>query len=515
MPYNPGIQDISGQLLAQGMQARAQGIAGGVTTLFQGLQQNQMMTNQAIARFQAASAANPKLLDFLNKAGTEESPVPVNPDVLKAYSDIKSGKTNVQNTALLAQFADSYNQAEMAQQQQLLRQAQMDLITAQAEKAQRENLLMQQDEEFFANLEKMAKEGAKPSEKPSAVPTPQQAEAINRFATQLPQAGAQAPVAGGVPPMLARGGVPAAAPLGETNGIPAAAVRQRPYAGPTEQDIVEARMQLGPGASRNSIRLQANKIAESRAKAIIPSGVFQTEEEAMREASRLDESLPISGYTRAAKYDPTAKGYVLTQLQSVQTPEEKAREAALVRSGETRAVGAEKYIADLSTAAAEASDDRYRLQQIRNLYEEGVSTGFSSGDWFVRAQSLGAELGLIDPKKQAKKEELIALLAQDSLTKTRTLLKGQGSVANAERERVDKISTDAKKRPEANLELVKTTDGVYKKLIAAENERMRLEDQGLNSIQVQKQLQRWWLSNKLDKFMDGGAPLPAGWQEVR
>lgn len=125
MPYNPGIQDISGQLLAQGMQARAQGIAGGVTTLFQGLQQNQMMTNQAIARFQAATASNPKLLDFLNKAGTEESPVPVNPDVLKAYADIKSGKTNVQNTALLAQFADSYNQAEMAQQQQMLRQAQM------------------------------------------------------------------------------------------------------------------------------------------------------------------------------------------------------------------------------------------------------------------------------------------------------------------------------------------------------------------------------------------------------
>ena len=514
MPYNPGIQDISGQLLAQGMQARAQGIAGGVTTLFQGLQQNQMMTNQAIARFQAATAANPKLLDFLNKAGTEESPVPVNPDVLKAYADIKSGKTNVQNTALLAQFADSYNQAEMAQQQQLLRQAQTDLIAAQAEKAQRENALMQQDEEFFANLERMAKAGEKAPEQPSAIATPQQAEALARFATQLPKAGG-APSVGGVPAMLARGAQPAAAPLGEVGGIPTTATRQRPYAGPTEQDILEARMQLGPGATRNSIRLQANKIAESRAKAIVPSGVFQTEEEAMREASRLDESLPVSGYTRAAKYDPTAKGYVLTQLPSVQTVEEKAREATLVEAGKTRAAGAEKYISDLSTAAAEASDDRYRLQQIRNLYEEGVSTGFTSGDWFVRAQSLGAELGLIDPKKQAKKEELIALLAQDSLTKTRTLLKGQGSVANAERERVDKISTDAKKRPEANLELVKTTDGVYKKLIAAENERMRLEDQGLNSVEVQKRVQRWWLSNKLDKFMDGGAALPSGWEEIR
>ena len=133
MPYAPGVQDISGQLLAQGMQARAQGIAGGVQTLFQGLQQNQMMTGQALARFQAATAANPKLLDFLNKAGAEESPIPVNPDILKAYSDIKSGKTNVQNTALLAQFADSFNQAEMAQQQQALRQAQMQSIQSESQ----------------------------------------------------------------------------------------------------------------------------------------------------------------------------------------------------------------------------------------------------------------------------------------------------------------------------------------------------------------------------------------------
>ena len=140
MPYNPGIQDISGQLLAQGMQARAQGIAGGVTTLFQGLQQNQMMTNQAIARFQAATAANPKLLDFLNKAGSEESPIPVNPDVIKAYSDIKSGKANVQNTALLAQFADSYNQAEAAQQQQQFRQAQMQSMASENQLRQAQTL---------------------------------------------------------------------------------------------------------------------------------------------------------------------------------------------------------------------------------------------------------------------------------------------------------------------------------------------------------------------------------------
>ena len=129
MPYNPGIQDISGQLLAQGMQARAQGIAGGVTTLFQGLQQNQMMTNNALARFQGALAANPKLLDALNQTASGTQPATqLNPEVLKAWADVKAGKHNVQNTALLAQFGDTFNQAELAQQNLRLRQYQADKL---------------------------------------------------------------------------------------------------------------------------------------------------------------------------------------------------------------------------------------------------------------------------------------------------------------------------------------------------------------------------------------------------
>ena len=126
MPYAPGVQDISGQLLAQGMQQRAQGIAGGVQTLFQGLQQNQMMTNQALGRFQAALAANPALLNALSGAQdpNDLTGVKLNPDVIKAYSDVTAGKTNVQNTALLAQFADTYNQAQANQQQRMLQQAQ-------------------------------------------------------------------------------------------------------------------------------------------------------------------------------------------------------------------------------------------------------------------------------------------------------------------------------------------------------------------------------------------------------
>ena len=126
MPYQPSVQDISGQLLAQGMQQRAQGISSGIQGLFQGLQQNQLMTNSSLAKFQAAVAANPQLLNALSGAEDPNNPnaVRLNPDVIKAYTEVKSGKTNVQNTALLAQFADTYNQAQANQQQRMLQQAQ-------------------------------------------------------------------------------------------------------------------------------------------------------------------------------------------------------------------------------------------------------------------------------------------------------------------------------------------------------------------------------------------------------
>ena len=57
---------------------------------------------------QAALAANPQLLNALSGAQDPNDPsgVKLNPDVIKAYSDVTAGKTNVQNTALLAQFAE-------------------------------------------------------------------------------------------------------------------------------------------------------------------------------------------------------------------------------------------------------------------------------------------------------------------------------------------------------------------------------------------------------------------------
>lgn len=127
MPYAPGIQDISGQLLAQGMQQRAQGFASGFQNFIGGIEQNKRMTNDALAKFQGAVAANPNLLPFLESANSEEDPnAPrINPEIVKAFSEVKQGKTDVWNTALLANFVETYNKAAADSQMAQMRQAQM------------------------------------------------------------------------------------------------------------------------------------------------------------------------------------------------------------------------------------------------------------------------------------------------------------------------------------------------------------------------------------------------------
>ena len=61
MPFNPGVTDIRGQLLAQGRVAGAQALSGGIADFGQGVaqgqqayQQNKLLAADAIAKFEAA-----------------------------------------------------------------------------------------------------------------------------------------------------------------------------------------------------------------------------------------------------------------------------------------------------------------------------------------------------------------------------------------------------------------------------------------------------------------------------
>lgn len=118
MPYNPGVNDISGSLRAQGTLALGQGIAEGFTAGSKAYNQNKMLTGQSTAKFEGAVNANPEITQFLESDKAPEA-------AGKAYARLhKQGAVGLQDAAVLAQFADSYTSQKQQQQENELRKQQ-------------------------------------------------------------------------------------------------------------------------------------------------------------------------------------------------------------------------------------------------------------------------------------------------------------------------------------------------------------------------------------------------------
>lgn len=142
MPYNPQIQDISGQLIAQGMSqanaSRARAIeslgqsfaqfAGTLTTGIKQYQQNQFMTKQAMGKF-GAQLEDPNFKKYVTDVLAEDPNAPTVPEPLKkAFKNAQKGDVDVYDAALLGSFADAYKDNRENQ----LREAQIAKLKAEA-----------------------------------------------------------------------------------------------------------------------------------------------------------------------------------------------------------------------------------------------------------------------------------------------------------------------------------------------------------------------------------------------
>ena len=168
MPYAPGIQDISGQLIAQGMsqagaaRARAieslgESITGGIKTY----QQNQIITNQALGKFGMGIQQDPEFKAYVQQVISDDPNAPqVPPALKKAFQNAASGKVDIYDAALLGTATDGYQQtkaARAAQQLQLLQglkmMAEVQALTAKADQPKyimsQEELLKQYPQERF------------------------------------------------------------------------------------------------------------------------------------------------------------------------------------------------------------------------------------------------------------------------------------------------------------------------------------------------------------------------------
>lgn len=131
MPYAPGIQDISGQLIAQGMsqagaaRARAieslgESISGGIKQY----QQNQLFTQQALGKF-GQQLQDPAFKQYVDKVVNDDPNAPQVPEALKkAFKNAASGKVDIYDAALLGTATEGYRQNQAAYAQQLLQIAQ-------------------------------------------------------------------------------------------------------------------------------------------------------------------------------------------------------------------------------------------------------------------------------------------------------------------------------------------------------------------------------------------------------
>ena len=115
MPYNPGVQDISGQLIAQGMsqasaaraqaiQSIGQSIAGGIKQY----QQNQFLTKQAMGKF-GGQLQDPNFKKYVGDVLSGDPNAPTVPEpVKKALQNAQKGQVDVYDAALLGNMVDAY-----------------------------------------------------------------------------------------------------------------------------------------------------------------------------------------------------------------------------------------------------------------------------------------------------------------------------------------------------------------------------------------------------------------------
>ena len=142
MPYAPGIQDISGQLLAQGMSqagaARARSIESIGESLSNGIkqyQQNQSFTAQSLAKF-TERMQDPEFNKYVKNILSDESNTMGVPESVKtAFRNAQTGKLKPNEASTLATIAQDYSERKRASEESDFKRMQTMLAYAQAQGA--------------------------------------------------------------------------------------------------------------------------------------------------------------------------------------------------------------------------------------------------------------------------------------------------------------------------------------------------------------------------------------------
>ena len=116
MPYAPGIQNISGELLAQGMRERSQGVAGGLVNWIKGYEQNQSLKNQSMATFSGLMNSDPEFKQHVSDIASGNVNVPE--PIKKAIGNLEKGELDVYDASILGNYGQVYQTSKARRDEQ-------------------------------------------------------------------------------------------------------------------------------------------------------------------------------------------------------------------------------------------------------------------------------------------------------------------------------------------------------------------------------------------------------------
>jgi hypothetical protein len=383
MPYAPGVQDISGQLIAQGMsqagaaRARAieslgESISGGIRQY----QQNQLVTNQALGKFGSTLQSNPSFKTYVDSIISDQPNAPQVPEPLKkAFQNAAKGKVDIYDAALLGTAAEGFQQSQQNQMQRMAQMANINKANAEA---------YAQMLQSNAMAEAMRMQGMN-------VPQPavqQMPEGMGQFMGQ-PQAGAPA--------------VPASV---RTFADAPQSLADRPIPEGLDPNlwrtaVSESLMGVATGKGYSAPMLNYNRLQQARIGARKEESLMNTimtADEAEDLVTRKNEAEREKPFAQRMLYTrephPTGQGYVIKQQPAQKTAAETVSEARDVEQEKGRIQDIQKRIEDARAEAATIADVQDAARQLRQLYQAGELTGDALANAKATAASYAKAFGL-------------------------------------------------------------------------------------------------------------------------
>ena len=442
MPYAPGVQDISGQLRAQGIAQAGHAWSQAIGNIgkdlgdaFQTYKQNQFITNQAMGQIAGYTRANPEVLKYLEGASSDDPNAPtLSPEILKSWASVKTGEgVKMKDAAMVKSFLEAYDKNKMDQAQRLHIENQNKLLGQQFEQNQR-----------MADFMKQYMTPQPPSGVPAGV--------------GMPSAGVGAGTATGAAPTGEPTARDVTAKLIQSTGkmpTPAQVTAQ------LRQDLLEYRKGQIESKEYTSPELAASAAKDAVAKGAYPEG-----------------TIPV-----VKKNAQTGTYYLETTTSSVEPAAVSAERKRKEAGAELRAKSDSEYIAKIRKEGAAAIDDTFVNQQIRDALKSKVETGpVEAFKQNVRKIAIGSNLADEETIKNANKfDELEGLMMRGQLEFAQNFTRG--NLNTFEQRLVESAVANARaKLPGANAYLNDVVEAIKQKkaahAMAEKDFRKQYKDEG-------------------------------------